>query len=129
LITKKHQDSTGFPSTELSGDASVDTEFLRTTKVQHPRIHNRYEVSVPCQVSGVANRTFEVKTLDLSEGGISFVDPLPDWVAGYFLVTVDEKFNLLCSVVEDQKERTRVQVSSQESDPQYLAYKDWLATL
>jgi hypothetical protein len=126
---EKHSDGSGYPSTEISGDASVDTEFLRTTKVQHPRVHNRYELTVPCQVNGVANRVVEVKTMDLSEGGISFTETLPDWVAGYFLVVVDGRFNLLCSVVEDQKERTRVQISSQESDPQYLAYKEWLLTL
>jgi hypothetical protein len=125
----KYSDGAGYPNSDMGGNDSVDTEFLKTTKVQHPRVHNRYEVSVPCQVNGVSNRVFDAHTQDLSEGGISFNETLPDWVAGYFLVIVDNRFNLLCSVVEDQKERTRIQISSQESDPQYLAYKEWLLTL
>ena len=70
--------------------------------------------------------------MDLSEGGLYFKDTLPDWVAGYFLVGVQSPttiYQLMCSVVEDQKERRRVQIVSEEQDAHYLAYKEWLLTM
>ena len=36
---------------------------------------------------------------------------------------------LMCSLVEDQKEKKRVQIVSEEQDPQFLIYKEWLLTL
>lgn len=126
---KKYGSKTGYPSTDMKGDTSVDTDILKTTKVQHPRIHNRYESSVPCRIIGSSDKVFDAISLDFSEGGISFTETVPDWVAGYFLVQVNGRFELLCSVVEDQKERTRVQIAAEESDPQYIEYKEWLLTL
>lgn len=126
---QKYGKSHGYPSTEMKGDSSVDTDILKVQKVQHPRIHSRYESSVPCRIFGSSEKIFDAITLDLSEGGISFTESLPDWVAGYFLVQVNGRFELLCSVVEDQKERTRIQIAAEENDPQYLEYKEWLLSL
>jgi hypothetical protein len=118
-----------YPSLEFKGDPSVDTDIFKTTKIQYPRIHIRHESKITCKILGLADKVFATQTLDLSDGGLSFTEALPDWVAGYFLVSVDGKFELMCSIVEDQKERTRVQIACDENDPHYVGYKAWLLTL
>jgi hypothetical protein len=42
---------------------------------------------------------------------------------------VNDQFQLLCSIVEDQKEKNRVQIVADDNDPQYEMYKEWLRTL
>ena len=125
----KYNNQAGYPGHVATGDASVDTDILKTEKIQHAREHNRYESQIFCKILGSHNKSFSARTVDLSEGGFQFDEVIPDWVAGYFLVAVDERFELMCSVVEDQKERKRVQVAAEESDPQYVAYKKWLLSL
>ncbi len=101
---------------------------MKSGKVVHPRLYNRIEKEIPCVIS-LNDREFESTTIDLSEGGFYFKDAVPDWVAGYFLVNVDGRFQMMCSLVEDQKRKARVQIVSDENDPQYVAYKDWLTSL
>lgn len=110
---------------------AVDTEFfvIKPNKTLHPRLHTRYEIPASCVLVGNNNKKFATTTIDLSEGGFYFRDIIPDWVAGYFLVIVDEKYQLMCSLVEDQKERKRVQIVSEESDLNFMQYKNWLSTL
>jgi hypothetical protein len=121
----------GYPVMNDKSDSVPDTGFFGMKsggKVVHPRLYNRIEKEIPCVIA-LNEREFKSKTIDLSEGGLYFRDAVPEWVAGYFLVNVDGKFQLMCSLVEDQKEKARVQIVSDENDPQYIAYKDWLGSL
>lgn len=127
----QYQGSHGYPSLELNRGESPDTAFfnIKSNKVLQPRLHNRYEKSVKCVVESPFNKTitFATQTIDLSDGGLYFKEILPDWVSGYFVVNVENRFRLLCSLVEDQKEKNRVQIVSEDSDANYIAYRDWLA--
>ena len=124
----------GYPA--LGADApseSTDTDYfvVKTKKVLHPRLHDRIEKQFNVTVLG-QNQNFETTTIDLSEGGIHFNDVIPAWVSGYFIVRLhdgEHVFSVMCSLVEDQKEKKRVQVMSEESDPQFLRYRGWLDRL
>ncbi|MBC7743260.1 MAG: PilZ domain-containing protein [Bdellovibrionaceae bacterium] len=125
-------DSTNYPGIDTQLTSSgIDTEYfvVRPKKVMFPRLHKRYEIEVPCFIFSTT-RQFHSTTSDLSEGGLFFKDLIPEWVAGYFIVGVhspDGIIQLMCSLVEDQKEKKRVQIVSEESDPQFIVYKDWLS--
>lgn len=126
-------DLPGFPDLDTRSKETNDTDFfvVRPKRSIQPRLHQRYEVEVPCLVSSTT-REFSTTTIDLSEGGLYFKETMPDWVAGYFLVAVQTSnavYRLMCSMVEDQKERKRVQIVSEEQDAHYLAYKEWLFSM
>jgi len=132
-LFKMTSDIVGFPPLETRGKETNDTEFfiVRPKRTIQPRLHQRYEVEVPCQITST-NKQFNATTIDLSEGGLYFKETIPDWVAGYFLVGVQGQsavYRLMCSMVEDQKERKRVQIVSEEQDAHYLAYKEWLLSM
>lgn len=134
LFTYQQGDPNEFPNLDTRIKDVGDTEYFvirPQKKTIHPRLHQRYEVEVICLVFSTT-RQFTTSTIDLSEGGLYFTETIPDWVAGYFIVVVQAAghvFQLMCSMVEDQKERKRVQIVSEEQDSQYVAYKDWLLTL
>ena len=135
LIKKENREpysvGNGYPVVAETNDSVPDTGFFGLKsggKVVHPRLYNRIEKEIPCVIS-LNDKEFQSNTIDLSEGGFYFKDVVPEWVAGYFLVNVDSKFQLMCSLVEDQKQKARVQIVSEENDPQYIAYKDWLTSL
>ncbi len=126
-------DSQLFPHLDSKAKEIGDTEYfvVRPKKTIHPRLHQRYETAITCMIFSTT-RQFTTQTVDLSEGGLYFVDTIPDWVTGYFMVGVlapETIYQLMCSMVEDQKERKRVQIVSEENDLHYVAYKDWLLTL
>lgn len=124
----------GFPSLDQLKDSRENESgggyfIIQSQKKVLPRLHIRHDLHLPCTING-ANNKFNTKTHDISEGGIQFEDIIPDWVAGYFVVvlqTATGEFQLMCSLVEDQKEKKRVQIVSEESDPQFTLYKDWLS--
>lgn len=123
----------GFPAIEIKAKDIGDTEYfvVRPKRAIQPRLHQRYEVEVNCIINS-ATKQFATTTVDLSEGGLHFKETVPDWVAGYFLVGVQAPttiYQLMCSMVEDQKERRRVQIVSEEQDAHYLAYKEWLFSM
>lgn len=125
----------GFPVLSTQAKEAVDTDYfiVRPKRAIQPRLHQRYEVEMSCVIISTVKQ-FQTTSVDLSEGGLYFKDTLPDWVAGYFLVgvqmqTSNKFFQLMCSMVEDQKERRRVQIVSEEQDAHYLAYKEWLLTM
>lgn len=136
FLKRPPSQGSGFPeleSSERNSDTQADTEYFVVSpkKMVLPRLHTRYDIGVKCSIHSSKN-TFVAETVDISEGGLHFKDLLPDWIAGYFLVTVTTPqglYQLMCSLVEDQKEKKRVQVVSEESDPQYMLYKEWLLTL
>ena len=119
----------GYPSANMKAESVIDTEYfvIKPNRVMQPRLHKRYEVIVPCTLVG--NKEFQTETVDLSEGGLYFRDVIPSWIAGYFLVVVNSRYQLMCSLVEDQKEKKRVQIVSEDSDPHFMHYKEWLKTL
>ena len=131
FLKKENRDryltSEGYPVIQDRSDTTTDTGFfgMKGGKVVHPRLYNRFEKTVPCRIV-LNDRQFSTETIDLSEGGLFFKDVIPDWVAGYFMVQVNSQFQLMCSLVEDQKEKSRVQIVSEENDPQYIAYREWL---
>lgn len=132
-LFKSTSDVVGFPPLDTRTKESSDTEFfiVRPKRTIQPRLHQRYEVEVSCQISSTTKQ-FSATTIDLSEGGLYFKETIPDWVAGYFLVGVQTQnavYRLMCSMVEDQKERKRVQIVSEEQDAHYLAYKEWLLSM
>lgn len=127
---ENHQD---YPEIKGQEQTTTDTDFfiIKPQKVYHTRLHNRYHVDLRVVIEG-QSRSFESRTIDMSEGGIYFKDVIPDWVSGYFIVRVYSEtvsFQVICSLVEDQKIKQRVQIVSEENDAHYLRYKDWLKTL
>ncbi|MGZ3724843.1 MAG: PilZ domain-containing protein [Pseudobdellovibrio sp.] len=127
----KYLEHDGYPHVELKGESVTDTAFYRMKgkRILQPRLHNRYEKRIPCVINIADDKVFKTETIDLSEGGLYFKDLIPEWIAGYFIVSVNDEFNLLCSIVEDQKEKTRVQIVAADTDAQYVHYKQWLQTL
>ena len=126
-----NHDSAGYPEMMLSDNTSVtDTGYfiIKPNRIQHPRLHERHDINVPCVLIGSNNKQFHTESVDLSEGGVHFKDSIPPWIAGYFLVVIKSNYQLMCSLVEDQKEKTRVQIVSEESDFHYIQYKNWLTT-
>lgn len=130
-VTKNLLDANYYPPVDIRSDSVSEAGYfvIKPNKVVQPRLHKRYEVSVNCVLVGVNNQEFSTETIDLSEGGLYFKDIIPTWVAGYFLVTVKSQFQLMCSLVEDQKEKKRVQIVSEESDFNFIQYKNWLKQL
>ncbi|MFN3697937.1 MAG: hypothetical protein ACK4VO_10900 [Pseudobdellovibrio sp.] len=112
----------------IADDTDTDYFVIRPKKVFLPRLHDRIEKKFPAIVLG-QSQNFETETADLSAGGVQFKDLLPKWVSGYFLIKIHdgaETFMLMCSLVEDQIENKRVQIVSEESDLNYVKYKNWL---
>ncbi len=98
------------------------------------RKFRRLEIRLPIEVVA-ANGTFKSHTVDISEGGIHIVDPLPDWVAGYFPVIISTETGPLevnCMIVEDQfDEKKRIGIVSlevEEEEPGLIKLKSWLNT-
>lgn len=113
--------------------SAVDTDFFIITpkKAHQARLHDRINKETKVVLEG-QNKSFESVTVDISEGGIFFKDPIPEWVSGYFMVKIFDELNdyqLICSLVEDQKVKQRVQIVSEETDSHFLKYKKWLAQI
>lgn len=130
-IEADYNNSEGYPNeNDIRQDSITEADYfvIRPSKILRQRLHKRFDVSRPCRILN-SNQEFVTETKDVSEGGLSFRDLIPNWVAGYFLVVIDNKFQLMCSLVEDQKEKKRVQIVSEESDINYSLYKKWLSSL
>ena len=124
----------GFPSPDQTEKtASMDTDYfiVRPKKVIYPRLHQRIEIELPVSIEN-HTQSFKTETIDISEGGLHLKDVIPDWVSGYFIVKVysgNQVAQLMCSLVEDQKVKQRVQVVSEDSDSHFIHYKNLLTTL
>lgn len=133
FLEKINSSTANYPSLEQlkdnkSGDSDGGYFIIQSQKKVLPRLHVRHDLHVPCTINGTANK-FQTTTFDVSEGGIQFEDIIPEWVAGYFVVvlhTPSGEFQLMCSLVEDQKEKKRVQIVAEDSDPQFTLFKEWL---
>lgn len=123
-----------YPKLDFPDQAERTAEYFivqTVKKGQTPRLHKRFSINAACFIRN-QTKQFKTNTVDLSEGGLHFTDLIPDWVAGYFIVelhTQTQMFQLMCSLVEDQSEKKRVQIVSEDSDPQYVHYKNWIQTL
>ncbi len=117
--------------TNTQTSTEVDTDyFVIKKRIELPRLHKRHDIQVLCTIFSV-KKNFVTESINMSEGGLQFKDLLPEWIAGYFIVGVASphgQIQLMCSLVEDQKEKKRVQIVSEDSDPQYLIYKAWLTS-
>ncbi len=120
-----------FPPVNLDlhvGELDSDFFVIQPRKVHTPRLHGRFTISLPIVIES-AGKAFESSTIDISEGGFYLKDSIPEWVAGYFLVRVEAfktTFQIMCSMVENQKSRHRIQIVSEDHDPNYQMYKNWL---
>lgn len=130
-LTQSYFDSSGYPelSFETTNASDKDYFVIQPKKVLQPRLHHRYEITTKCTIVGTNSKEFKSETVDISEGGIFLKDIIPTWVAGYFVVMIADKFQLMCSLVEDQKEKRRVQIVSEESDFNFIQYKNWINKL
>ncbi len=112
------------------GDDAADTGYfvIQPKKTFYPRLFDRIDLAVKASIIG-QTQVFDTLTIDLSEGGIHFQDHIPSWLSGYFIVKIvvhEASYSVMCSLVEDQKEKKRVQIVSEENDPQFVKYKNWL---
>ncbi len=112
------------------GDDAADTGYfvIQPKKTFYPRLFDRIDLAVKATIIG-QTQVFDTLTIDLSEGGIHFQDHIPSWLSGYFIVKIvvhETSYSVMCSLVEDQKEKKRVQIVSEENDPQFVKYKNWL---
>lgn len=134
LISNRGQVSPHFSSpgdTENTPTSDTDFFIVKTKKVIYPRLHERFNVQVNAAIE-LGQKQFKTTTVDISEGGLYFKDILPDWISGYFIVTLtynERNYQVMCSMVEDQKLRHRVQIVSEESDSHYLRFKSFLESL
>lgn len=117
----------------VSSESVSDAEYfiVKPKKVILPRLHERIDIEIDVTIEGY-HQKFVSKTVDLSEGGIYFKETIPDWVSGYFIVLVNHRgqsHQIMCSLVEDQKIKHRVQVMSEETDSHYVSYKIFLDQL
>lgn len=113
------------------GELDSEIFVIQPRKVLTPRLHGRYTVELPITIE-TSGKVFDSSTIDISEGGFYLKDFIPDWVAGYFLVKVKgfkNTFQIMCSIVENQKSRHRIQIVSEDSDPNYQLYRQWLLTV
>lgn len=120
-----------YKMSDQAGDIQTDFFVIKPKRVQQPRLHIRYEIEVKASIEG-QSKSFESLTVDISEGGVHFKDTIPDWVSGYFIVRLFDKstyYEVICSLVEDQKVKKRVQIVSEESDAHFLKYKEWINQL
>lgn len=135
FFNAKKNSSESYPAlhqTEKTIAGETDTEyFVVRPRKQLPRLHKRHDLSIACKVNSTT-KSIDTITVNLSEGGLQFKDTLPEWIAGYFIVALmipSGSVQLMCSLVEDQKEKKRVQIVSEDTDPQYLIYQNWLTSL
>lgn len=134
LFANTGLDRKNYPELNHKGsDPDVDTDYfvIKRQKVFYERTHVRVEVPLKAVIDG-HNQKFETTTIDLSEGGVYFNDVIPDWVAGYFILRIyneGQAYQVMCSIVEDQKDKKRVQIVSGESDPQFQHYSHLLMRL
>jgi hypothetical protein len=128
---EKYKSSENYPTLETRNDTVSETNYfvIKPNKIVQPRLHKRHDLVVSCVLISANNQKFEAETIDLSEGGLYFKETIPNWIAGYFLVIINSQFQLMCSLVEDQKEKKRVQIVSEESDFHFIQYKNWLEQL
>lgn len=113
------------------GELDSEIFVIQPRKVLTPRLHGRYSVELPITIE-TSGKIFDSSTIDISEGGFYLKDFIPDWVAGYFLVKIKgfkNTFQIMCSIVENQKSRHRIQIVSEDSDPNYQMYRQWLQSV
>jgi hypothetical protein len=124
------------PLPEITGDDRDHdiTQVRNTTAAPRfrepvPRKFTRYEARIPVDIL-VGPHCFATHTADVSEGGFLFEDPLPEWVAGYFTVSLnlpETKLEFTCFLAEDQKkEKFRTEIAPTNSDSLIRQFKLWL---
>lgn len=122
------------PSIPVFEDEEITSvQDLKAPQSFQVRRFQRVEKAVPIEIF-VGSKSIKTTTADISEGGIRVKDVLPDWVAGYFAVTLNptaqQTLEVHCSIVEDQKrDRYRIEIVSLPTDPKYVDYCLWIQTI
>lgn len=105
-----------------------DGEFIIRGK---KRYFKRFEISI----EGSQGELFRTHSRDISVGGISFEESLPDWVSGYFKVRIakpnnKQKIELMCCLIENQNsgQRFRVAILPLENASDERNFEKWLGT-
>lgn len=101
-------------------------------KGQSVRRSIRFPVQMPVVVQTTVSQ-FSTWTVDVSEGGVRLLDPLPDHFAGYSQVVLMPEnhlpIHLLASPVEDQKDgRYHLEFMDSEEQAQFIKWmreQDW----
>ncbi len=128
------QDSASFEiyqNKSLEKSDEADCFVIRPSRKHQLRIHDRKEIPIQVIIEGQGQQ-FKSETIDVSEGGLYLKEIIPDWLSGYFIVKMTMNsltYQLVCSLVEDQKIRQRIQIVSEENDRHYLDYKKWLNSI
>lgn len=120
-----------YKATDAPADSDTDFFIIQPKRPHLARLHERIEIQAKVIIEG-QSKSFESITVDISEGGICFKEAIPDWVSGYFIVRVftqTSSYQVICSLVEDQKVKQRVQIVSEDNDAHFLKYKEWLLNL
>lgn len=111
---------------ELPLDLDLDLSEEEDRKAE--RIEGVLSVEIVCR-----DRTFHTSTRDISLKGLQLVDPVPDWVGGYFSLVlsrpeVDQKLEFIASIVENQELGKKFRLELQPSKDS-LHLKRWLLDL
>lgn len=130
---KSEERPDGCPQPPSSDDEEEVTQVMVASsraKDVYKREYDRWEIRIPSDII-LGNQTFSTHTDNISEGGMRFIDPLPDWVAGYFTVllkTSERPFEITCMLVEDQKgKKLRVEAVQTADEESHLPdYRDWV---
>lgn len=136
LFTYKDSDQHNLPPIpEMQQDEDHEITEVRSLeaspKFREPiaRKFTRFIARLPVDIL-VGNYSFSTHTLDMSEGGFFFEDPLPEWVAGYFTVALkapDRSFEFTCVLAEDQKkEKYRTEIAPTTTEEALQSFKEWL---
>ncbi len=126
-IRKVIEKNNNYPQIEEGPFTLTDGEFVVRGK---KRFQKRYEITI----EGPQKLTFKTHSRNISVGGISFEDSMPDWINGYFKVRISkpgskQKIELMCCLVENQKkdERFRVAILPLENAKDEQSLEAWLA--
>lgn len=120
-------ESNRFRQQEGSREFLLDKEYIARSKRRFPK---RMVVTITSNQGQV----FKTHTQDISVGGMSFEDSLPEWVAGYFKVRIakpnsKQQIELSCCLIENQNvgERFRVAILPLENMVDEKNLEAWLA--
>lgn len=125
-------DCPDLPAANPNGGEEITQVQMASSRQKdvYKREYDRWETRLAAEII-LGNLSFKTHTDNVSEGGMRFVDPLPDWVAGYFTVvlqTPERPLEITCMLVEDQKgKKLRVEAVETNDEESHLPiYREWI---
>lgn len=122
------------PKSEEESDREItEVRPVQSTRRSHiaARKFERLEIAIPCELI-VGVHVFATHTKDISLGGFCFEDALPEWVAGYFTVSLKttDPLEFTCILVEDQKRtKLRATIVSEHQEEQIEKLRQLMMSL